>query len=447
MATAAENRESATMTQTHRSASDDRAGEMTAPRLPLSAAFGPGLLWAATAIGVSHLVQSTRAGASAGFGLAGVILIVLVLKYPFFEYGPRYAAATGESLIEGYARVGRWALRLYLVITVSTTASVPPAVVMFTAYLVGFGLGLDWPLPVLAAMVMAPVAALLWWGRFQGLDLSIKVIMLLLGLSTLLAAAVSLPRADLSTLAVSPAGLVGSTVPFVFLLALAGWMPSGVDSAVWSSLWTLAKNDATGRPCSVEAARKDFVVGYAGTAMLAFAFLTLGAGVMFGSGQTFAPEGPRFSTQLVDLYGATLGAWTRPVMLAAVVTTMLSTALTVLDGGPRSIERTLAVLRAGPEAPRPVPCGPVYWWSLAGVMLLTLVVLALFIGNLTTMIDFATTLTFLTSPVLGYLNLRAVGSREVPAEHRPGRAMLALSWVGIVLLGGTGLFYLLTLAV
>ena len=40
-------------------------------------AFGPGILWAATAIGVSHLVQSTRAGASAGFGLAGVILIAL----------------------------------------------------------------------------------------------------------------------------------------------------------------------------------------------------------------------------------------------------------------------------------------------------------------------------------------------------------------------------------
>ena len=429
------------------------------PRFPdaaalgrLRAAFGPGLLWAATAIGVSHLVQSTRAGASAGFALAGVILLALVLKYPFFEYGPRYAAATGRSLIEGYARIGRWALWLYLAITVSTMAVVPPAVVMFTAYLVGFTLGLDWPLPVLAAVVMAPVAALLWWGRFRGLDLSIKLIVALLALSTLLAAAVSLPRADLSTLALWPADAVGTAVPFVFLLALAGWMPSGIDSAVWSSLWTLAKNDASGRPCSVETARQDFAVGYVGTGVLAFAFLTLGAGVMYGSGETFAPQGPVFSTQLVDLYSATLGAWTRPVVLAAVVTTMLSTALTVLDGGPRAIERSLLVLRAGPGDRRPAagaPAttgGPIYWWSLVGVVLITLVVLALFIGNLTTMIDFATTLTFLTSPVLGYLNLRAVGSAEVPAEHRPGRAMVVLSWVGLVLLGGTGLFYLLTLA-
>ncbi len=412
----------------------------------LRAAFGPGLLWAATAIGVSHLVQSTRAGASAGFALAGVILIALVLKYPFFEYGPRYAAATGRSLIEGYARIGGWALWLYLAITVSTMAVVPPAVVMFTAYLVGFTFGLDWSLPVLAAAVVAPVAALLWWGRFRGLDLSIKAIVALLALSTLLAAAVSLPRADPSTLALWPSGAIGPAVPFVFLLALAGWMPSGIDSAVWSSLWTLAKNDASGRRCSVETARQDFLVGYAGAGLLAFAFLTLGAGVMFGSGETFSPQGPSFSIQLVDLYSATLGAWTRPVVLVAVVTTMLSTTLTVLDGGPRAIERSLLVLRAERIDPSPAAGGPIYWWSLAGVVSITLVILALFIGNLTTMIDFATTLTFLTSPVLGYLNLRAVGSAEMPPEHRPGRAMLVLSWVGLVLLGGTGLFYLFTLA-
>ena len=67
--------------------------------------FGPGLLWAGSAIGVSHLVQSTRAGATAGFALTGVIIFALILKYPFFEFGPRYAAATGESLVEGLSLI------------------------------------------------------------------------------------------------------------------------------------------------------------------------------------------------------------------------------------------------------------------------------------------------------------------------------------------------------
>lgn len=408
-------------------------------------AFGPGLLWAAAAIGISHLVQSTRAGALAGFGLTGVIVLALVLKYPFFEYGPRYAAATGASLVEGYRKIGRWALWLYLIITLLTVGVIQSAVVMFTAFLVGFGFGVTWPLPVLAAVVMAPSVVLLWHSQFRGLDLSIKVILALLAVSTLLAAAVSLPRADLSTIAVWPSGLVGSVLPFAFLLALAGWMPSAIDVSVWSSLWTLAKNDAAGARCSVKTARDDFLVGYVGTAVLAFAFVTLGTGVMFGSRESFAAAGPVFSTQLVDLYSATLGAWTRPIVLVAVVTTMFSTTLTVMDGGPRAIERSLRVLRSESTGSAVRPGGPLYWWALAGLVVLTLLVTGLFIGNLTTMVDFATIVSFLTSPILGYLNLRAVTSDEMPAEHRPGRVMWWLSWVGIILMAGTGLFYLVTL--
>ena len=410
----------------------------------LRTAFGPGLLWAASAIGISHLVQSTRAGALAGFGLSGVILLALILKYPFFEYGPRYAAATGMSLVEGYRRIGTWALGLYLGMTLLTAGVIQSAVVLFTAYLVGYAFGLDWSLPVLGGLVMAPCGVLLWRRRFRGLDHSIKIILLLLGVSTVLAAAVSLPRADVSTMAVWPAGLVGSTVPFVFLLALVGWMPSAIDISVWSSLWTLAKSESSGARCSVETARQDFLVGYVGTAVLAFAFVTLGASVMFESGATFAEAGTQFSVQLVELYSAALGGWTRPVVLVAVVTTMLSTTLTVLDGGPRAIERSFAVLRSGTAATSPVSCGPVYWWSLAVLVCVTLIVMVLFVGNLTTMVDFATTVSFLTGPVLGYLNLRAVTSDEMPVEHRPGRVMLVLSWIGIVLLGGTGLFYVLT---
>ena len=414
-------------------------------RSRLRTAFGPGLLWAATAIGVSHLVQSTRAGAEAGFGLVGLLILALVLKYPFFEYGPRYAAATGDSLVEGYSRIGRWALWLFLAITLMTVGIIQSAVVMFTAYLIGFTFGLDWPLPVLAGLIMAACAVLLWVGRFRGLDLSIKIIVAVLGVSTLLAAAVSLPRADFSTFAVWPGAIIGTAVPFAFLLALVGWMPTAIDVAAWSSLWTLAKNEASGQRCTVGTARQDFLIGYVGTGALALVFVSLGTSVMYGTGEAFAAEGTLFATQLVDLYSATLGDWTRPVVLVAVVTTMLSTTLTVMDGAPRVLERTYFVLRSQTRAAKPPSCGPVFWWSLAALVLLTLVVMALFIGNLTAMIDFATTVSFLTGPVLGYLTLRAVTSDCMPTEHRPGGAMLALSWVGIVLLGGTGIFYLLSL--
>ena len=40
--------------------------------------LGPGLLWAGAAIGVSHLVQSTRAGAGFGFALVWVVVLANV---------------------------------------------------------------------------------------------------------------------------------------------------------------------------------------------------------------------------------------------------------------------------------------------------------------------------------------------------------------------------------
>ena len=63
--------------------------------------LGPGLLFAGAAIGVSHLVQSTRAGADFGFGLLWALLISIILKYPFFQFGSRFALATKTSLLDG----------------------------------------------------------------------------------------------------------------------------------------------------------------------------------------------------------------------------------------------------------------------------------------------------------------------------------------------------------
>ena len=97
--------------------------------------IGPGLLFAGAAIGVSHLVQSTRAGANFGFGLLWALLLVNLFKYPFFQYGPRYAMATGESLIDGYKRLGKGVLILYFLLTFATMFTIQTAVTIVTASL------------------------------------------------------------------------------------------------------------------------------------------------------------------------------------------------------------------------------------------------------------------------------------------------------------------------
>lgn len=103
--------------------------------------LGPGLLFAGAAIGVSHLVQSTRAGADFGLGLLWALLLVNFFKYPFFQFGPRYALATGESLLAGYAKLGKGVIVTYFVLTIATMFTIQTAVTIVTA---GLAVELFW---------------------------------------------------------------------------------------------------------------------------------------------------------------------------------------------------------------------------------------------------------------------------------------------------------------
>ena len=94
----------------------------------LKKTLGPGILFASTAIGVSHLVQSTRAGASYGFGLLFFIIIANLFKYPFFEFASRYANYTETSIIDGYKKLGSWVLWSYLIITLISMFFITSAV-------------------------------------------------------------------------------------------------------------------------------------------------------------------------------------------------------------------------------------------------------------------------------------------------------------------------------
>ncbi|VTR29070.1 manganese transporter NRAMP [Actinobacillus pleuropneumoniae] len=49
-------------------------------------AMGPGILMASAAVGGSHIVASTQAGAIYGWQLALIIILANLFKYPFFPF-------------------------------------------------------------------------------------------------------------------------------------------------------------------------------------------------------------------------------------------------------------------------------------------------------------------------------------------------------------------------
>ena len=147
-----------------------------------------------------------------------MILIALALKYPFFEFGPRYAAATGESLIEGYHRLGRWAVWVYFLITLSTALIIQAAVGLFTAFIFAYVLGVNWSMTTMGALVMSGAGLLLWKGRFRALDRTMKGVLLVLAVCTLAAATMTLPQAATSEWAPWPM-VQSDTITLGFILA------------------------------------------------------------------------------------------------------------------------------------------------------------------------------------------------------------------------------------
>ncbi|MBN1123617.1 MAG: hypothetical protein JXA82_01320 [Sedimentisphaerales bacterium] len=75
--------------------------------------LGSGILYTAAAVGVSHLVFATRAGAVYGLAMIPFILLFCLLKYPALRFGNDFAAATGRSLVNSYISFGRWTLWLF----------------------------------------------------------------------------------------------------------------------------------------------------------------------------------------------------------------------------------------------------------------------------------------------------------------------------------------------
>lgn len=403
--------------------------------------LGPGLMWAGTAVGVSHLVQSTRAGAGFGLTLALLIVVANVLKYPAFEAAPRYTAATGKSLLQAYRRQGTWALWLFLAVTVGTMFTVLAAVTIVTAGMAS-ALISDSLSPVAwSAILLALTGALLATRAFRVLEGVMKVLMVALTISTLIAVVLLATKMDFASIPMWPPLPELEPKTIAFLVALVGWMPTAIDMSIWQSLWGLEKARTEKKALTVEGSRFDFNVGYIGTACLALCFLVLGAGTLYGTGAAIPNSGGAFAALFVDLYANVLGEWSRPLVLIAAFSTMLSTTITCGDGFPRALETAVARLRTDEDAPGERT--PVYWVALAVIAAGALVIIAFFAEDLKGLVDLATTLSFLTAPVLAVLNLRAVISADMPAGERPRAGYLAWHIAGIVFMGGLALYYVL----
>ena len=394
--------------------------------------LGPGILIACAAIGGSHLVWATRAGAEYGWTLLGLVLLANFLKFPFFYFGQHYAASTGESLLSGYKRQGPIYLKTFIAINLLTGSINIAAVGMLTASLSMPFLGfLNLELTHLTILIFLILSGSLYFGNYAVLDRLSKWIILILTACTVLAVVLALLNQNPTTAIVTKTEINPyALASLAFIVSLLGWMPAPIDLSTWSSLWMHSREAQTQHKASPKEVVIDFSIGYGITTILACLFLALGALTLFETGAEIPQSGIQFSKQFIELYTSSIGAFAKPIIIIAAFFTMLSTTLTCLDGYPRSLATSFLLLKDASSTTNPVKKKH-YSLMLVIYALVASLILLLFVKNLMSLLSFAATVAFLSSPILAWINLKVMTGSNVSPKHQPATWIKIISYIGI----------------
>ncbi len=408
--------------------------------------LGPGLLFSGAAIGVSHLVMSTKAGARFGLSVLFFVVIANFFKYPFFQFGPRYAVATGQDLLDGYRYIGKKALYLYVAFTFITMFIFIAAVTIVTAGLSIVLLDLNITVWQASFILLILTSLILSFGHYHYLVKLIKVIIIVLTITTVIAFFISLyAKLNLGFVInsgfISPSYFTDSSISF--LIALMGWMPAPIELSVWHSIWQLEKKKDDPKAGSLEGAIIDFNVGYYGTAIIALLFVCLGSFFMYGTGQEFPNDAIGFSRSLINIYTAALGNWAWWVIAIAAFTTMFSTTITLLDAYSRVMAKSLYLINKDNFNLNITNNNFNYNIWLVINVVGALVVLGVYLENMASLTTFATILSFITAPIFAGLNYKVINDNHVPREFRISTGNKILSYFGLGFLTIVTVLYLL----
>ena len=400
-------------------------------------ALGPGILMASAAVGGSHLVASTQAGALYGWQLALIIVLTNLFKYPFFRFSAHYTLDSGKSLIEGYAEKNRVYLWVFLIMCFLSSTISTGAVALLTAVIIKISIpGLPLSNNALSVLVVASCVLILLMGRYKALDRLSKIIVISLSITTIAAVAIAINKGmqmQEGFIEPSPWNLAA----LGFIIALMGWMPAPIEIAAINSLWVTARQRH--EPVSYRDGMFDFDVGYITSAVLAIVFLALGVYVQYGNGEEVQiANGGKYVGQLINMYTSTIGNWARPLVGFIAFACMFGTTITVIDGYSRAVVEAVRLVRGKPYFRTRELFAWILWTSASGIALILW-----FNSALGALLKFAMISAFLAAPVFAWLNYWLVKQDK---KHKLSPMMNLLAIVGLIYLVGFAVLFVLNFA-
>lgn len=401
--------------------------------------LGPGLLFASMAIGTSHLVLSTKAGAQYGWVMLIPIILANILKYPFFEFGVRYTNITKKSLIEGYLNMGRKYLWLYALITLVSVFTILAALYVVTAglFINLFKIAFV-DISIVALGLFAFISIVLIIGRYRLLEVSLKLVVSILFIALVVTTFLVINKGQIATLPNFKGPELFNEVGILFLIGLVGWMPTAVEASGWVSMWSLEKLKSMDRKPSLKEALQEFNLGYFLTALLAVFFLIIGTMTLYGTGTELSSSAVTFADQVVQIFTAHIGDWAYFLIAIAAFATMFSTCMTAHDAVSRvSIDVINKLYPSNTLLNKNASFG----FVVVLLALINWVVITSFEANMGSLVALATFVSFVMAPVIGWMNLKTVTGKDIDLENQPNKGLKLLSYIGMVFLAFFSVYY------
>lgn len=275
--------------------------ETDAPRWRL---IGPGLVVAATGVGAADLVATLVAGSTYGYTLLWCAVLGCLMKIVLVEGAGRYSLASGRTIFEGWSSLGKW-----------TTWYFGPYVVVWgfvygAAAMAGTGLALYSLMPFLGVKAWGIISgliglALVWTGRYGLFEKVLSLMVLLMFVSMVGAALITLPNLPDMVAGLLPVVPDGGVL---YVLSLAGGVGGTITLAAYG-YWLREKGWDT--PPFMRVMRIDNTVAYVVTGLFVVATLIVGAELLYSADIAVSTGDDGMldlSNVLEDRYGSAAGA-------------------------------------------------------------------------------------------------------------------------------------------
>jgi Mn2+/Fe2+ NRAMP family transporter len=351
-------------------ATKDEGPVKIAARAPRWRSIGPGMVVAATGVGAGDMVATLIAGERFAYTLLWAALVGCIVKIALAEAVGRWHLSTGQTMFDGWTRLGRWT-HLYFVPYIVVWGFVYGATAMSAT---GLPLAALFPAVSLQTWAMcAGVAGLVfvWFNRYAVFE---RVMTLLVGV--MFVTVVTLAAILTPSLPGILTGLVPTLPPGsgLYTLGLVGGVGGTITMAAYG-YWVNAKgwHDATW----MRVMRWDNRAAYVMTGIFVVAMLIVGAELLYGSGVALT-TGDRGLIDLAHVLEARFGRRVSVLFLVGFFAAAFSSVLGVWHGVSLMFADLVDHLR-GRSAPSlaerstsPAFRGYLLWLTFPPMLLLTL---------------------------------------------------------------------------